>query len=164
VRAWCSNGDKLGQRRARPPSTVAGKKPLWKSTSKSGFVPIEQQTKSPLPKIIASRAPTNKPNFPSRPEGKPGLETTGGVRNWSVKGTHVAQSGIFDAERRSMATETSSVFTSPILKVSGGRMKTPVTETLNLGSTWVGSETEAAGSPVWRTTRMVDNQLLQGHG
>jgi hypothetical protein len=75
-------GDKLGTRRARPASKVGGKKPLWKSTTATGFKPVEEQS-GPLPKIIASRPPGNSKKFPSRPEGKPGPETTGSVRNVS---------------------------------------------------------------------------------
>ncbi len=75
-------GDKLGTRRARPASKAGGKKPLWKSTTSSGFVKPEESS-GPLPKIIASRPPGNSKKFPARPEGKTGIETTGSVRNVS---------------------------------------------------------------------------------
>ena len=132
-------GDKLGTRRARPASKAGGKKPLWKSTTGISFKPVEEQS-GPLPSIIASRPPSNSKTFPSRPEGKPGPETTGGVRNWSHNRGHIAQSSIFAKPiSRQTITETTEQFIDPLLKVQGGKMKTGASERLNLSSTWVRS-------------------------
>ena len=80
-------GDKLGTRRARPASTVGNKKPLWKSTTSTSFLKPVQESSSPLPRIIATRPPGNSKKFPTRPEGKGGIETTGSVRNVSNRTT-----------------------------------------------------------------------------
>lgn len=161
-------GDKLGTRRARPASKAGGKKPLWKSTTGTSFKHVEEQS-GPLPSIIASRPPGNSKTFPSRPEGKPGPETTGSVRNWSHNRGHVACASIFAKPiSRKTITETTEQFIDPPLKVAGGKMKTGATETMNLSSTWVMDSPRgnvSAGSPTWKNAANFNsNEILSGHG